>query len=83
MLFQIIQSHDSVVCKDVRSIYQKRAGEKLACEGTNVLSAVVSRPEHTHWFVVEAESQEALERFCEPFREFVSTRIVPVGNLLD
>ena len=82
MRFLIAETHDPDHCVQMRPIYQQLGVERFRQAPLQVLAAWTSRPEHTYWFVVEAETYEQLEEFCRP-RELMRTKVTPIRSLLD
>ncbi|HZU07902.1 MAG TPA: DUF3303 family protein [Chloroflexota bacterium] len=82
MRFLIAETHDPERCVEMRPIYQKMVEERFLGAPVKVLAAYTCRPEHTYWFIVEADSYDQIEEFCRP-REFMRTRVTPVRPLLE
>ena len=50
--------------------------------GVELISAVVCRPAHTQFFVVETDDHAKLEEFLRPFLGIAKADITPVRDLL-
>jgi hypothetical protein len=81
MQFLIAEVHDPEQCTQMRPIYEELVAKRFQNAPLRVLQAYACRPEHTYWFLVEADSYDQIEEFCRP-REFMRTKVTPVRVLL-
>ena len=79
MLFHITQSHAAESCpKDEggsKTLYNPQA------EGVKLLAMYGAFPEHVIYYIVEAETLEALEAFLFPGFKRCTSKITPVSQV--
>jgi hypothetical protein len=61
MQFLITVVHDPEQCTQMRPVYEDMVAQRFQNTPIRVVQAYACRPEHTYWFVVEAESYEQIE----------------------
>lgn len=78
MLFLIIQTHTPENCpKDIggpRILFDDRA------PGIKIRGMYVAAPQHTVYYVLEADSVEAVGKFLDPGRRRCTAEVIPVSE---
>ncbi len=85
MLFVAIHTHTPESCPlvDVQPIMQLADGEHIKKSGVKVLSGYAAPPEHTMFFVLEADDYSQIVRFFQPMMTIGVPRIIPVQTFED
>ncbi len=87
MLFVVTHTHTPELCPTDNPENVKKTVDLLAQENhvrkskVKVLGSYIAPPEHTLYFILEADSYEAITEFLRPVMKIGTPRIVPVSPL--
>ncbi|MBI2166507.1 MAG: hypothetical protein HYU29_08940 [Chloroflexi bacterium] len=83
MLFVATHSHTPESCPvdDPVSLHQLAKEEHAKSCGVKVLGSYIASPEHTFYFVLEAQDYASVARFFRPVMKIGASRITPVQTL--
>lgn len=76
MLFHITQTHSPDVCPYGKGGFESLHNDKA--EGVNVVAKYAAHMEHTIYFIVEADTLEAIHQFLLPGLTTCTAKITPV-----
>ncbi len=83
MLFVAIHQHTPELCPadNPAAIHQLASQEHVSASGVKVLGSYVAPPEHTFYFLLEADDYAQVVRYFRPLMKIGTPRIVPVQTL--
>lgn len=87
MLFVVIHTHTPELCPSGKPELVKKTVDVVASEGhanksgVKVLGSFVAPPEHTLFFVIEADDYGKIVDFFRPLMKMGTARIIPVDTL--
>ena len=83
MLFMAIHEHRPESCPlvDLSPILQLVDEEHIRESGVRVVAAYTAPPEHTLFFVLEADDYSQIVRFFRPMMTIGAPRIIPVQTM--
>jgi hypothetical protein len=85
MLFIAIHTHTPESCPlvDVQPILQLADEEHIKRTGVRVLGSYSAPPEHTLFFVLEADDYSQIVRYFQPMMMIGTPRIIPVQTIAE
>ncbi|MEM3030586.1 MAG: DUF3303 family protein [Candidatus Micrarchaeia archaeon] len=83
MLFVIRHEHECVNCPvdHPEPVLKMASREHARKHGVRLKGSYVAAPEHTFYFIVEADSYELLAKFLRPLMKLGKPQISPVEDL--
>lgn len=85
MLFIAIHSHTPELCPSDNPVpvHQLADENHVKESGVKVVGSYIAQPEHTFYFVLEAQDYSQVVRFLRPMMKIGTHNIVPVQTLAE
>jgi uncharacterized protein with GYD domain len=85
MLFVVIHSHTPELCPadNPAPLHQMASEQHIRESGVRPIGSYIAPPEHTMYFVLEADDYSQVVRYLRPLIKIGTPRIVPVQALTE